>query len=231
MARAYFPSAEGRSVTAVADQADYHEENLYSAVCLAHGAANRAQLFMQGTGSPLPQLKGSTITATANPHQMTYSDLTTNIEKAGEVGSNLGDIAITTIGITIEPNALTGAGAARTFGATPFEMVEILHKCTAELKVGRKRSIIGPAWSFPNLGGFAGAGGQTGTSSPGYGSNGVWPIGRRVKFPIMAGRNDTLSVEWAVQDSGGLAFSTTTSYGLPTLVWVNLYVDVQGDVR
>lgn len=232
MARAFFPAAR-RSATAVAGKSDIRNENIYSAVVLAHGGSGRAKLFTVPQGGAIPELRGG-VTATANAHQTFYTELTTNLEKAGELGSAIGDAALMSMGITIEAAAYTAAtGAQRAFGAGQFEVSDILSKCVAEMKVGGKRQIIGPVWSFPSLGGMTGSISTTANAAtvaiPG---NGQYGSGRKFTgAPVMVARDDVFLVEFSIGGSASLAFSVTNADGQPCLVWVNLHSQVAGDVR
>lgn len=232
MARAYFPAAR-RSATAVAGKSDIRNENIYSAVVLAHGGSGRAKLFTVPQGGAIPELRGA-VTATANAHQTFYTELTTNLEKAGELGSAIGDAALMSLGITVEQAAYTASsGAQRAFGAGQFEVSDILSKTVVELKVGGKRQIIGPTFTFPNLGAASGSISTTGNAiTVAVVNNGLNNNGRKFTgAPIMVARDDVFLVEFSVGGSASLAFSVTGADGQPTLVWAICHAQVAGDVR
>jgi hypothetical protein len=146
------PDARFRSPTAVDDKSDLRDENVYSALVVQHSGAGQQSVFTVPKGQSIPTLNGS-VTATANAHQTKYTDLTTNLTKAGELGSGLGDGSIRAIGITMEQAAYTTAtGAPRSFGATQFEVADVLAKCFFQLKVGGKQQVSGPILRLPVLG-------------------------------------------------------------------------------
>jgi hypothetical protein len=219
-----------RPTTAASDRSDLRDENIYSAVVVQHTGQGTAKMFTVPQGQTIPKLNGTSTSSTA-AHHGTYSALTTNLEKAGELGSTIGDAGVRAMGFTIEEAAYTLTTAAlRSFGAGQFEVADILAKCYAELKVSNKRQIIGPVWAFPNTG--AGGGGVFTTATGatvGARQNGQLPVGRKLKIPVMVARNDVLVVEFTAQVA--LAFSTTTGEGAPALVWCNLIATVKGDVR
>jgi hypothetical protein len=239
MPRAVFPAAR-RSATAVQGKSDIRNENIYSAVVVAHGGTGRAKLFTVPQGGTIPELFAG-VTATANAHQTRYTDLTTNLEKAGELGSAIGDAALLAMGITIEQAAYTLAtGVTRAFGATNFETADVCSKCVAEMKVGGKRQIIGPVWSFPNLGAISGSIGGGGAVGPlgvlaavSIQNIGATNSGRKFTgAPVMVARDDVFLVEFSVAGSAALAFSTgAAADGQPCLVWVNFHAQIAGDVR
>lgn len=231
MARMLLPRAS-RPATAFPGASDLRDENVYSAVVVAHNGQGTAKMFTVPQGQTIPELKGSTITATANAWQTTYSALTTNLEKAGELGSTIGDAGIRALGLTVEAASYTFAsGAQSAYGAGQKEVAEIASKCYIELKVSNKRQIIGPAWAFPNTGGVGGNVFTTGTGATiGMVQLGPdFPVGRKLKVPVMVARNDVLVAEFTAY--AALTFSVTTSDGQPTLVWCNLICTVKGDLR
>jgi hypothetical protein len=218
----------------VAGKSDIRNENIYSALVVAHGGAGRAKLFTVPQGGVIPELRGAAIAATANAHQTAYTELTTNLEKAGELGSAIGDAAMMAIGLTIEPCAYTAAtGAARAFGGTQFEVADLLAKTVVEMKVGGKRQIVGPTWTFPSLGGMSGSISTTATDATvSIPTNGIVQSGRKFTgAPIMVARDDVFLVEFSVGGAATLAFSVVAADGQPTLVWTNVHAQVAGDVR
>jgi hypothetical protein len=234
---ALMPSATFRSPTAVEGKSDLRDENVYSAILLQHGGAGQQKIFTVPSGQTIPGLRGAGInTSVTQVHQQTYSELTTNLTKSGELGSAIGDAAVRAIGGTIEQAAYTvsgvNAGAQRLFGATQFEIADILSKCFFQFKVAGKLQIQGPLFSFPSVGAAFGAVSSTGSGAVvSIGSNG-WPGNpRRLKLPILVARTDTLEGVFGVAGGAALAFSTTSGDGQPCLVWMTMATLVKGDVR
>lgn len=226
------PEARFRPGTAVQDKADVRDENVYSAVVLTHGAAGNVKCFTIPQGQTIPQLKGSAITATTNAHQTTYSEATTNLNKAGEFGSGLGDASVRAIGVSIEQAYYDGSGALNTYGAGQQEKAEILAKCSFVLKVGGKDQIRGPMFMFPSAGGMQGSIGTTESGvTVAVVNNGLPGNLRRLKLPILIDRSDTVEGICTVAGSASLTFSVTSGAGQPCLVWFNLLSLVKGDVR
>lgn len=226
------PDARFRSPTAVDGKSDLRDENVYSALVVQHSGSGQQSVFTVPKGQSIPTLNG-TVTATANAHQTKYTDLTTNLTKAGELGSGLGDASIRAIGITIEQAATTIAtGLPRAFGATQFEVADILAKCFFQLKVGGKTQVTGPAFAFPASGGAMGSVGTSANAATASISNNGMPGSmRRMKVPILVARNDTIEGVFGIAGGASLAFSATGSDGQPCLVWFNLYALIKGDVR
>lgn len=222
-----------RSPTAAAGYDDVRDDEIYSAGLLQYGGQSEMSLFTVPKGQAIPYLRGSTITATTNGYQSTYSDLTTNLAKAGELGSGIGDIAVRSIYATIEQASYSATtGAYNTTGATPWDVQDILAKTYLKLKVGQKTYIQGPVFRFPSGGGAFGTVSTTQTAvSMGVVGNGAPGRGRPLKLPVLIGRNDTLEVIIGVGANSSLTLSTTTGTGQPTLIWVNLASNVGGDVR
>ncbi len=238
-----------RPATAVAGKADVRDDNIYSALVLANGGQGTATIFTVPKGQSVPALKGASITALSQARHNFYTGLTTNLDKAGELGS-IGDAAVRAIGFTFEQAAYasnfdsTAALAQRYFGATPFEVADVDAKCLVELKVSQKRQIIGPVQFFPKTGGPSGSLGiatnVTAGAAVGYvagiANNGEGKTGRVLHdAPILIARNDVLALDFTAADA--LAFSDTAAYsagtheGQPFLVWCHLLATVSGDVR
>lgn len=229
------PDPRFRSPTAMSGKSDFRDENVYSAIVLYHSGAGIQKLFTVPQGQTIPGLTGST-TATNNAHQQTYTEATTNVSKAGELGSGIGDVGCRAIGITFEQAAYTfSTGAPRTFGATQFEVADVVAKCFFQLRVANKPQIIGNVFMFPTLGGPMGSIATTGNAATSGVVNNGWPSSiRRLKIPVPIARNDTLEGVWGVAGSASLAFSntgTSAGQGQPSLAWVTLLVNVAGDVR
>lgn len=223
-----------RSATAAPNWDDFRDDEIYSAGVLQHGGQSEMTLFTVPKGQAIPYLKGSSITVSSNGWQSTYSDLTTNLAKAGELGSAIGDIAVRTIYATIEQaNYSSSTGLfSTTSGAAPWDVQDILAKTYLKLKVGGKTYIQGQLFRFPAGGGAVGSVSTTQTDSAmGVVGNGVPGRGRPLRAPIVIERTDTLEAIIGVAPNSSLSFSTTTGTGQPTLVWINLASNVSGDVR
>jgi len=233
MANMVYPNPAMRSVTAAPNLGDQHDNHIYSAAVLAHGGSGMAKLFSVQFGQSIPELKLSTITATANAHQTTYTLTTTNLDRPSQLGDNIGDATLRALGVTIETAAITiTTSTARTFGATQFELNDILSKCAGELKIGGKSQITGPIFTFPAVGGLAGSIAATGTAATvAIAQNGALPIGRELRTPMLLGRYDAFVFELSVANGASLAFSNTGTDGQPTLVWAVILADLMSDVR
>lgn len=215
------------SPTAVPDKVDLKDENIYSAGVFAHGASTPITLFTVPLGQTIPSSASVSI-ATAPAHYLTYTEQTTNLEKAGELGYNIGDAAIRALGVTFDVASSGATGTVRAYGATPVEVAEIQSKVALEFLVTRKRRVIGPVWMFPQTGGFWGVA-STFTAHPGYAQNGGVPSGRRFKVPVMIGAMETVIAKLTPYAS--LTFSVTGAPGQPVLTWVNLLASVGAEVR
>lgn len=231
MAGFLFP-APNRPSTALAGIGDVHDDNVYSAVVLAHGGQGTVKAFVSGQGAAIPVLASSAIIAANVPATyLTYSPTTTVIEQSGQLGNSIGDAEIRAIGVTFDQAAVDRVtGAVRAFGATEWEVKDILSKCRLEVKLSNKRRILGPVWSFPQTGGAAGFTTGNATSLVG---NGLSPSGRKLRSPILISRTDVLVAE--ITADAALAFSQTSFAGAfagqATLTWVNLVGSVRADVR
>lgn len=235
MADMLVPDARFRSPTAAAGLSDALDGHVYSAINTAHGGNSQARAFIQAQGGAVAQIKGSAIAATDSMHNF-YSLQTTNLVKAGEVGSGIGEISVRSIGLTIEPTSYTQAGVAGSYGATAQEAAEILNKINFSFKVGKKTYIEGPTFLYPALGGMVGSTAVSGATagSPAAISlvqNGVPGNGRRLKAVIGAARNDTIEGLFQMADNETLTYRTTSGIGASTLVWAVLFAAIAGDVR
>lgn len=231
MPQMLLPSARFRSPTAVEGKSDVRDETVYSALVVQHSGTGQQIVFTVPKGQAIPKMNG-TATASTVAHHGNYSDLTTNLSKAGEFGAALGDGSIRALGITIEQAAYTLATSTQrsTFGGSQFEMADLCSKTSFELKVGGKRQIIGPTFTFPSLGAVGGAIAGTGSGS----TSSLAQIAgnpRRLKVPIPVARNDVLEGVFSVATGASLAFSGTSGEGTPCLVWFILHTTVKGDVR
>jgi hypothetical protein len=234
--RIFFPDARNRSSTAVPGKSDLRDENIYSSIVVGNGGGGIQLIFTNPQGQSIPQLVGSSVVVSQAQHK-NYTDLTTNLVKAGELGASIGDAAIRALGATIEtavPNSTTGA--YNSWGATPYDVVEVLNKCFFRLEIAGKKQIQGQLFSFPSLGGPLGALSTTANnSSSGVITNGLPGRGRCLKIPIMIARTDTLNGVFGVAGAATLSFdspnASSGTSGQETLVWVNLLAAVRGDVR
>jgi hypothetical protein len=219
-----------RPSTALPGVGDDHDDNVYSAVVMAHGGVTQQIIFVAGQGSPIPQMTGSSITASNLPsHYITYAPVTTMIQQSGQLGNVIGDFSVRAIGITLDQAAVT-AGVARVYGATAFEAIDVASKVRIEIKLSGKRRILGPLWSFPQVGGIMGFSNATATGLVG---NGFFATGRRIATRFEIARNDTMTCE--ITPDAALAFSdtsfATTHVGQATLVWVFMIGSARTDVR
>lgn len=234
----FFPDNRGRSATAASDKADLRDENIYSAIVMAHGGSGQQLIFTNPRGQSIPNLAGSGITIAQNQHK-TYTEISTNLTKAGELGASIGDAAIRALGVTIEVapqgSAVGTAPVIALYGGTMNEVAEINNKTFFRLEVAGKKQIEGPTWAFPATGGSIGSAAAAGVAAPGtlfgIATNGVPGLGRQVKVPIMIARSDTLNGVVGVASGASLVFITTTGGGQETLVTYNLFAAVRGDVR
>ncbi len=233
MPQILLPPSGGRSTTAAQGQSDVRDDHVFSAALLSSGGQGDVVTFTIPKGQNIPTLRGAAITDTTFGHQLKYSPLTTNMTKAGETGSGIGDVGVRSIAIDVEASPYTAAGAQSTYGAGPLEMADIQNKVSFTLKVGQKEMTKGALRWYGSGGGAGGtlAVATTATTTtlfPALLRNGdAGP--RKFRVPIMIERNDT--VEGVLNAAGALVFSVTTGIGQPTLVWVNLYSNVRGDVR
>ena len=229
------PEAQ-RPTTAVLNKSDLKDDKVYSACVVAHGGTGSASLFTIPKGQTTPLLRSSSLTTAVQSHQATYTDLTTNLSKAGEFGSGLGDVSCRAIAITLEPAApgATTLLSDRAFGATVWELTDVQAKMFFELKIGQKRATMGPIFSYGTDWGTVGDISTSTTANNATSRlyavrNGNGP--NRFKVPIQIARNDTVEGLLSVAGSTGLEFSTTTGAGQPALMWTSLFSIIRGDVR
>ena len=232
MGQAYFPDNRNRSATAIAGQSDLRDENLFSAVALCHGGAGQTKVFTIPQGQTLPALKGSSITV-AQAHQTAYTEVTTNLTKAGELGSAIGDASIRSVGLTLETASyLDTAATVSLYGATQNEVADVASKVFFQLKIAGKIQIQGPVWAFPPQGGVDGNISTTGNNvTQAIANLGVKGQQRRLKLPILVARTDTIEGVVGVAGSASLAFRTTSAAGQASLLTIMLSALVKGDVR
>lgn len=240
MSRTLLP-AGARSATAASGISDIRDENLYSAVVLADGAAGPISFFTVPKGQAIPELKGSGVTATTNAWQMIHGDHTTNFEKAGELGDGIGDAGIRGITLHVEAAGFIQAAAAAptvtSYGATNSELADLQRKTSFELKVSKKPMFKSPFFAFPTVGGVVGSPAMNGTQAAGttvlndISTNGNPGSIRRLVRAIMASRRDTLEGVLTVAGGASLSFRSGASLGTPCLVWCVLPANIRGDVR
>lgn len=226
------PDARFRSPTAVEGKADMRDENIYSALVLGYGAAGQQKVFTVPQGQAIPRLVGAGIAPTA-AHQLTHSELTTNLTKAGEAGSALGDFSVRGIGINFENAWYADAGGGlNTYGMGQQEVNETLSKTFFQFKIAGKKQIEGATFMFPASGGAYGAIGTTENAVTVSQVTNGWPGNiRRLKLPILVARTDTIEGVFGVAGSASLTYSVASGVGQCSLVWFNLFSLVKGDVR
>lgn len=219
-----FPDAKFRSPTAVDGKSDMRDENVYSACGVTNGASGNTTVFTVAKGQPTPKLGSATLAA----HQITMTELTTNISQNGQLGAAIGDSAFRAIGITIEQAYYDASGVLNTYGAGIQQVAELLAKTFFQLRIAGKLQIQGPTMFFPASGAMMGSI-STSESAVTVGlSNNGWPGAlRRLKLPILVGRTDTVEGTYGVAGGASLSFGTDA----PTLVWFNIYAAVAGDAR
>lgn len=236
MAGIMLPDARFRSPTAVEGKSDLRDEYVYSAIVVQSTGTGVQKVFTVPQGQAIPKVNGSS-TASTQAHQQTYSETTTNLTKAGELGSSIGDASIRGIGITFEQAAFTPAtGVQRVFGATQFEVADITAKCFFQLKIAGKQQTQSPLFAYPSVGGAYGGVSTTGNAvTAGVVSNGLPGAARALKLPILVARTDTLEGVFGISSGAALAFSTGAGdaggQGQPSLIWFVLKCLVSGDVR
>jgi len=237
MAGALFPDARFRSPTAVQNRSDVRDEMVYSALRLGDGAVGQTKTFTIPQGQTIPSLGNAGGLAS---WQTTHSALTTNLTKAGEFGSALGDASVRGIGITVEAAIPLTANASLTTvypvtGGTPQDVLAVLAQASFALRIGGKKQIEQPVWAFPALGGPKGslqlvsgaAGGATVITTGGFVTNGEPGTGRKLKIPVLIARTDTVEGEFNIAGTLDMFGSNTQSM----LVWTGLLALIKGDVR
>jgi hypothetical protein len=223
---------------------DYRHDLVYSSLVLASGATGTQSMFTVPKGQAIPNLRGAAIVTAAWPADyLLHSDLTTNLQKAGELGNGVGDIAIRGIGLNLAQatptiDAVGAAAGYATYGATPTETNEIAHRCFFQLKLGQKTQTQGPVTVFPAVGGVTGSMGVSQTTNlndtklRGFAINGsLSGVGRRIRVPISVAKNDTLEGVIGTANGAALAFSVAISPGQPVLITCILDCAVFGEVR
>lgn len=222
------PDASFRSPTAVPGKSDMRDENIYSAVVVSHAANGQTTVFTVPRGQSIPVL-GSGV---AQAHQRTFTELTTNISQAGQLGAAIGDASLRRIGISIETGYYDASGVLNTYGAGQQEVNEILGKTFFQLRIAGKLQIQGPTSFFPASGGAFGSISTTESAVTVAALSNGWPGQLRgLKLPILVGRTDTVEGVFGVAGGASLAFSNTNTPFQPCLVWFNIHALVKGDAR
>lgn len=231
MSQMLFPDPRFRSPTAAAGQSGGRDENIYSAIVVGYGGAGTQKLFTVPEGQAIPRLVGSGIAPT-DQHLLNHTKLTTNLGKAGEVGSAIGELSIRSIGIGFEGGYYSSAGVLNSYGFGQQETMEMLSKTFMIFRISGTKQIEGPTSFFPTPGSaFGAAGSTTNNSNVSYLNNG-WPGGgRRLKVFLPAARTDQLEVEFGTGGGVSLVFSVASGVGQSSLVWCNLWCGVMADVR
>lgn len=229
------PTPDFRSPAAAADLSGMRDDLVYSAVCFGDAASGSINAFAQGQGGAI---QSSGTMTNQQSHQKTFTLTTTNLSQSGVVGSNIGDIGIREIGITIEQayytNAVATGPTASTYGATQREVAEILNKVSYQLNLINKPMQQGPVFAFPAVGGAYGSVaigmyGQAGASSSlaSVGNNGPGGRPRRLEVVLVVSRIDTIQAQFTVAGGDTLSF---TGAAQPTLLWNVFLCNVAADL-
>jgi hypothetical protein len=222
------PDASFRSPTAVPGKSDMRDENIYSAVVVSNAANGQTTVFTVPRGQNIPVLG----TGVAQAHQRTFTELTTNISQAGQLGAAIGDASLRRIGISIENGYYDASGVLNTYGAGQQEVNEILSKTFFQLRIAGKLQIQGPTSFFPASGGAFGSISTTESAVTVSALGNGWPGQLRgLKIPILVGRTDTVEGVFGVAGGASLAFSVSGAPAQPCLMWFNIHALVKGDAR
>jgi len=231
MSQMLFPDPRFRSPTAAAGQSGGRDENIYSAIVVGNGGAGTQKLFTVPEGQAIPRLVGAGIAPTAQ-HLLNHTKLTTNLGKAGEVGSAIGELSIRSIGIGFETGYYDANGVLNSYGFGQQESSEVMAKTFMIFRISGTKQIEGPTNFFPAPGALFGGVSTTTTSKTVSFLNNGWPNGgRRLKVFLPAARTDQIEVEFGTGGGVTLVFSVTTGVGQSSLVWCNLWCGVMADVR
>jgi len=226
-----FPDPRFRSPTAVSGKSGGRDENIYSSIVVGSGGAGTQKLFTVPEGQAIPRLVGAGIAPTAQ-HLLNHTKLTTNLGKAGEVGSAIGELSIRSIGIGFEQGYYTPEGVLNTYGFGQQEAAEVMAKTFMIFRISGTKQIEGPTNFFPAPGALFGAVSTTVNNSSVNFLNNGWPGGgRRLKVFLPAARTDQIEVEFGTGGGVTLTFSVTTGVGQSSLVWCNLWCGVMADAR
>ncbi len=231
MPQMLFADPRGRSPTAAAGLSGGRDENIYSAIVVGYGGAGTQKLFTVPEGQAIPRLVGAGIAPTAQ-HLLIHTKLTTNLGKAGEVGSAIGELSIRSIGLGFETGYYDSAGVLNTYGFGQQEVSEVMAKTFMIFRISGTKQIEGPTSFFPAPGAVAGSMASTKNNAiNSFLNNGMPGSGRRLKVFLPAGRADQLEVEYGTAGGVTLTFSVASGVGQSSLVWCNLWCGVMADVR
>jgi hypothetical protein len=231
MPQMLFTDPRMRSPSAAAGLSGGRDENIYSAIVVGHGGAGTQKMFTVPEGQAIPRLVGAGIAPTAQ-HLLNHTKLTTNLGKAGEVGSAIGELSIRSIGVGFESAYYDVNGALNTYGMGQQEVFEMLSKTFLIFRISGTKQIEGPTSFFPTPGNAFGALATTENSVTVSALSNGWPGGgRRLKVFLPAARTDQLEVEFGTAGGVSVSFSATTGVGQSSLVWCNLWCGVMADVR
>lgn len=226
-----FPDPRFRSPTAVGGKSGGRDENIYSALVVGHGGSGTQKLFTVPEGQAIPRLMGAGIAPTAQ-HLLNHTKLTTNLGKAGEVGSAIGELSIRSIGVGFETGYYDSSGVLNTYGFGQQEVSEAMAKTFIIFRISGTKQIEGPTQFFPAPGAVAGAAASTKNNANNSYLNNGWPgSGRRLKVFLPAARTDQIEVEFGTAGGVSLVFSITSGVGQSSLVWCNLWCGVMADAR
>lgn len=231
MPQMLFTDPRFRSPSAAAGQSGGRDENIYSSLVLGTGASGTNKMFTVPEGQQIPRLMGAGIAPTAQ-HQLTMTKLNTNLGKAGEVGSAIGELSIRSIGIGFETAYYATGGALNTYGMGQQEVSETMAKTYLIFRISGTKQIEGPTQFFPAPGAvFGSIAATTNNQTTAFVNNG-WPGGgRRLKVFLPAARTDQLEVEFGTAGGVSLTFSVGSGVGQSSLVWCNMWCGVMADVR
>lgn len=231
MPQMLFPDPRFRSPTAASGQSGGRDENIYSSLVVGFGASGTQKLFTVPEGQAIPRLMGAGIAPTAQ-HLLTMTKLNTNLGKAGEVGSAIGELSIRSIGMGFETGYYDSAGVLNTYGMGQQEVSEMMSKTFLIFRISGTKQIEGPTNFFPAPGALFGAAASTKNNAINAYLNNGWPGGgRRLKVFLPAARTDQLEVEFGTAGGVTLNFSVNSGVGQSSLVWCNLWCGVMADVR
>lgn len=235
-----FVPAGPRSATAVDGKSDFTDRQIHSSIVLQDGATGNGKLFTVPQGQPVTYMRGAATQATQQAWQTQHTKLTTSMEKAGELGNGIGDVAVRGISTHMEQAKVSALQVVSTYGATDYEVADICSKLHLTLNVAKKPMFESPAFTFPSMGGVAGGLAVTGVpaaaalsraSNATIGNPGLI---RRLRSHIGIARNDGFDVTLEIAGNSALAFRITgdaTHDGAASLYWVVMPVTVRGDVR
>ncbi len=231
MAKALIPGAKFRSPTALQGQSDIRDDLIYSSIIICHGGGSTQKAFTVPQGQAIPTMAGAGIAPT-QAHHLVHTELSTNMEKAGELGASIGDAAVRSIGLNLEAAWPSGAGF-NTYGASPREVTEFVNKTYFQFKIGGKVMTQGPAGMFPSVGGVQAQVSTTqNVSTIGFAQNGS-PLqgGRKLRIPIQIARTDVVVGLFGLANGATYSFTVQAGVGQETMVTCVLGALVRGDVR